>query len=124
MDMQPTGELPNERWAVSESAFAAGGVRLHYLDARRRDADQDGRLTLMLHGMTSHGDAWRPIVGRLSAPTRCVCPDLRGHGQSDWTSEGYWLADYAADLVALVGRREVAVIHPSLPLSSESEHTT
>jgi pimeloyl-ACP methyl ester carboxylesterase len=71
----------------------------------------------MLHGMTSHGDAWRPIVGRLSAPARCLCPDLRGHGRSDWTSEGYWLSDYAADLVALVdalGATEVDLVGHSL----------
>ncbi len=31
-----------------------------------------------------------------------IAPDLRGYGKSAWQPQGYWYADYIADLEALV----------------------
>src|SRR5438105_4718876 len=99
----PLGGLPNA-WTCDEDDVVVGGLRLHYLDARLRDPDPSavGRTLVMLHGMTSHGDAWRPVIAGLTAVGRVICPDLRGHGLSDWTTEGYWLSDYADDVIGLL----------------------
>ena len=48
---------------------------------------------------------------------RFVLPDLRGHGYSDWTRDGYWLAQHAHDLSGLCERlpdTEIDLVAPSL----------
>jgi pimeloyl-ACP methyl ester carboxylesterase len=114
------GGVPGTRWSAGELDVKVGGLRLHVLDARRREpagAGGGGRTLVMLHGMTSHGDAWRPVIAAMSAAGRVICPDLRGHGQSDWTTDGYWLADYANDVMGLLdamGIGEVDLVGQSL----------
>jgi pimeloyl-ACP methyl ester carboxylesterase len=99
----PVGGLPGPRWSAGELDVRVDGLRLHVLDARRRDpAGRDRRTLVMLHGMSSHGDAWRPVIAAMTAADRAVCPDLRGHGQSDWTTAGYRLADYAHDVMGIL----------------------
>ncbi|OAA27437.1 putative hydrolase or acyltransferase of alpha/beta superfamily [Frankia sp. EI5c] len=76
-----------------------------------------GRTVLMLHGLGAHGDAWRPVVTALGAVDRALCPDHRGHGRSDWSRDGYWLRDYAADARGLLdelGVERVDVVGHSL----------
>lgn len=102
-DNGAVGGVPGARWSARELDIGIDGLRLHVLDARRRDAAPGGGRTLvMLHGMSSHGDAWRPVIAAMTAADRAVCPDLRGHGQSDWTTAGYWLADYAHDVMGIL----------------------
>lgn len=95
--------VPGEAWARRQEVLAVGDRDLYFQEFRRAgiDAEGTGRTLVALHGMSSHGDAWRPIVARLGAVDRVVCPDFRGHGFSSWTREGYWLADYADDTLAL-----------------------
>lgn len=98
------GGLPGTRWSAAEHDITIDGLRLHVLDARRREPAPagTGRTLVMLHGMSSHGDAWRPVIAAMSAPDRAICPDLRGHGQSQWTTAGYRLADYAHDITGII----------------------
>jgi pimeloyl-ACP methyl ester carboxylesterase len=56
---------------------------------------------LLVHSVSAHAHSWLPTVSRMHDGSALIAPDLRGHGYSDWTRSGYWLADYAADLVAL-----------------------
>jgi pimeloyl-ACP methyl ester carboxylesterase len=75
-----------------------------------------GRIALMVHSLTSHAHSWLPVISRMTAG-RFVCPDLRGHGFSEWTRDGYWLADYARDLrelCAMLGAERIDLIAPSL----------
>lgn len=97
------GGIPSPRWTAAEGHLDRDGLRLRYLDVTPRHGEWDRRgAVVMLHGMTSHGDAWRPVIAQLEHPVRYVCLDLRGHGFSDWTRDGYWLRDYAGDVLALV----------------------
>lgn len=117
---ETVGGLPNEHWQVLSRYYHHDGLRLHYLDATRRDlgAGAEGdRCLLMLHGLTAHADAWRSVIRRTETAQRVVCPDFRGHGFSEWTREGYWLNDYARDILALVdelGIRQVDLFGHSL----------
>jgi pimeloyl-ACP methyl ester carboxylesterase len=82
-----------------------GALNFHYLEARRVglvDPVADGRTLVALHGLQAHADSWAPVAQRLTAVDRVICPDFRGHGYSDWTREGYWLSDYADDIMGLV----------------------
>jgi pimeloyl-ACP methyl ester carboxylesterase len=84
---------------------------LHVLEAGSGDPD---RLTVLVHSLTSHAHSWLPLLPHLRG--RVLCPDLRGHGYSPWTREGYRLADYAADLSDLCAARgaRVDLVAPSL----------
>lgn len=74
----------------------SGGVALNVLD------EGAGPPVVFLHGggLTSH--TWRKVIAELRGDYRCVAPDLRGHGDSDWAAD-YSLPALAADLRALVG---------------------
>jgi pimeloyl-ACP methyl ester carboxylesterase len=97
-------------WEWADRWTAAGDLRLHHLEARRSAAPDNGRTLVALHGLQSHAAAWRPLVERLGSVDRVVCLDFRGHGESDWTRSGYWLADYAGDVVALLDDLELPVV--------------
>jgi pimeloyl-ACP methyl ester carboxylesterase len=57
---------------------------------------------IMLHGGALMGSTWRRACERLTG-YRCIAPDMRGHGESDWSaSADYLLPDFASDLVALI----------------------
>jgi pimeloyl-ACP methyl ester carboxylesterase len=59
---------------------------------------------VLLHGGAQTGRAWREVATMLATHgIRSICPDLRGHGESSWSSTG----DYSApavrgDLIALI----------------------
>ncbi len=57
---------------------------------------------LLLHGIGSRGVSWWPVIDALALHFHLFAVDLRGHGGSSKPVRGYRLADYAADLAALV----------------------
>ncbi|CAE8657273.1 unnamed protein product, partial [Polarella glacialis] len=56
---------------------------------------------VLVHGFTQTGHSWEPLIhgpgGLRESGYRCVCVDLRGHGQSSWAPDG----DYSRE--AMVG---------------------
>jgi pimeloyl-ACP methyl ester carboxylesterase len=95
-------------WTYSARETTVGnGLRMHYVIGERVSSQADGRTLLALHGMGSYGGAWRAVIRHVPAVSTVVLPDLRGHGQSDWTREGYWLADYARDIEELVAQLDL-----------------
>src|SRR5260221_14040951 len=76
------------------------GVRIHYLDwPARRDS---GTPVLLVHGLSAHAHTWDPIARELSADRRVVALDLRGHGDSGWAADGYFMNKMVADIDALL----------------------
>ncbi|HKW81440.1 MAG TPA: alpha/beta hydrolase [Casimicrobiaceae bacterium] len=55
-------------------------------------------LLVMLHGWMDVGASFQFLVDRLTRDWRVVAPDWRGFGESEWCTDGYWFADYVADL--------------------------
>lgn len=106
------------------------GLDLHY-----RVVGDGPRDVLLSHGLTSTGDLeWRYLLPLLTPSSRCLVPDLRGHGRSDHSDRHGWevvAADLRALLVAegverphLVGFSfgsevllQLAVQEPALPAS-------
>jgi pimeloyl-ACP methyl ester carboxylesterase len=56
----------------------------------------------MLHGWMDVGASFQFLVDALARDWQVVAPDWRGFGASEWCSNGYWFADYLADLDALL----------------------
>src|SRR5581483_4091458 len=56
----------------------------------------------LLHGWMDVGASFQFLVDALAHPWHVIAPDLRGFGQSEWSAQGYWFADYVADLDALL----------------------
>lgn len=67
---------------------------------------KSGMPVILAHGGGQTRRAWRKITTLLAGHGfRAIAIDLRGHGDSDWASDGaYDIADFAADLVAIAAK--------------------
>lgn len=90
------------QWKLAEHTGPINGLNTRWLDFDRSGNDE--RTILMIHGLNTQAYCWQPVVERMTSGTRVICPDLRGHGATDWSREGYWMADFADDMAALVDR--------------------
>lgn len=58
---------------------------------------------LLVHGGRDQKRSWDRVAARLAKRYRVIAHDLRGHGQSDWVSDGdYGVMDHVFDLASLV----------------------
>ena len=58
---------------------------------------------VLVHGGRDQKRSWDRVAGRLATSYRVFAHDLRGHGQSDWVSDGdYGVMDHVYDLSSLV----------------------
>ncbi|MEH6389693.1 alpha/beta fold hydrolase [Pseudomonas profundi] len=88
-----SSDLPVSRFYSSRS------LRLHYLDWGNPDAP----LLVLLHGGLEHARVWDQVALQLREQWHVVVPDLRGHGDSDWsTGCAYSIPDYVPDIAALM----------------------
>jgi pimeloyl-ACP methyl ester carboxylesterase len=89
----------------------AGGVA-HVLDY-----GGSGRTAVCLHGVTSHAWAWHDVAAELTAHRRVVALDLRGHGDSTWSSAGEYGSEYQIDdledVLSAIGANPVDLIGSS-----------
>ena len=84
------------------------GLRIHY------DVAGDGDVSaLFAHGLTGTGTAdWRRLLPELTPHFRCVVPDLRGHGRSDYRDGAVSVDAMGDDLRALIEHERMG--HPHL----------
>ncbi len=91
------------------------GVRVFY-----RTAGQGQLTALFLHGwgVTGSGSFWNPVLQGLDhANLRSVIVDLRGHGRSDHTRDGFTTERFAEDLFEVVdhlGAKEFILVAYSM----------
>jgi len=104
---RPTSD-PQSRFFVSQ------GLRLHYADWGNENAPP----LLLVHGGRDHCRSWDAIARALQPHFHVLAPDLRGHGDSDWTKGGsYALTEYVYDLSGLVryiGARQATIVGHSM----------
>jgi pimeloyl-ACP methyl ester carboxylesterase len=63
---------------------------------------------LVLHGGAQSAATWRGVCRQLPDALRCIVPDHRGHGESDWSEQGdYACASQVADLLGLLDALEL-----------------
>ncbi|RJG08284.1 alpha/beta fold hydrolase [Massilia cavernae] len=85
--------------------YVSQRLRLHYVDWGNSEAPP----LLLLHGWRDHCRNWDWIAQRLRDDWHIIAPDLRGHGDSAWTSDGqYSMPAYVYDLSQLIHQLKLA----------------
>lgn len=80
-------------------SFTSQRLRLHYADWGNAGAPP----LLLVHGGRDHCRSWDWVAEQLRNDWHVIAPDLRGHGDSQWTSDGnYEMSSYVYDLAQLV----------------------
>ncbi|MBV9786411.1 MAG: alpha/beta hydrolase [Acidisphaera sp.] len=80
-------------------------LRLHYVDWGNPDAPP----LVLLHGARDHCRNWDWVAAALRRDFHVIAPDLRGHGDSAWPSDGqYTMAAYIYDLAQLIHQQGLA----------------
>lgn len=80
-------------------------LRLHYLDWGNPDAPP----LLLVHGNRDHAHNWDWAAARLQDRYHIIAPDLRGHGDSQWSAGSmYAPAEFVYDIAQLVHQQELA----------------
>ena len=82
-------------------------LRLHYFDWGNSDAPP----LVLVHGGRDHARSWDWVAERLCDRWHIVAPDLRGHGDSQWSQDGgYATPGYVYDLAQLIHQRQLAPV--------------
>ena len=86
------------------------GLKLHYVDWGNEGAP----LLLLLHGMRDHARSWDWTARALRDSWHIIAPDLRGHGDSQWSPDGAYLSPFhvldVADLIDMLGHKQLTII--------------
>jgi pimeloyl-ACP methyl ester carboxylesterase len=99
------GELAAE---PTSKYFYSQRLKLHYVDWE----NANGPLLILLHGGRDHARSWDRVAAELRSHFQIVAPDLRGHGDSQWSVGGaYELNDYTLDLAKLLDELDRFPIH-------------
>ncbi len=98
----------------TSNTFISQRLRLHYVDWGNSNAPP----LILQHGGRDHCRSWDWVADQLRNDWHVICPDLRGHGDSEWVSDGtYDLNAYVYDFAQLIealGYNEVTIIAHSL----------
>lgn len=82
-------------------------LRLHYVDWGNPGAPP----LLLVHGGQDHCRNWDWVAEGLRRDWHIIAPDLRGHGDSQWSADGsYTMAGYVYDLAQLVHQQQLAPV--------------
>lgn len=88
-------------------SFFSQRLRLHYVDWGNPTAPP----LLMVHGGRDHCRNWDWLAERLRSRWHIIAPDLRGHGDSQWSTEGsYRMDNYIYDLAQLIHQQQLAPV--------------
>ena len=90
--------------------YTSQGLKLHYLDWGNAGAP----LLLLIHGTRDHARSWDWTARALRHRWHVIAVDLRGHGDSQWSPDGAYLAAYQvldiADLMDTFGQESATVM--------------
>lgn len=99
--MSPSSPGPTSRIYFSQR------LRLHYVDWGNAGAPP----LVLVHGGRDHCRNWDGVAGELRRDWHVIAPDLRGHGDSEWSKDGtYMLAGYVYDLAQLIHQQKLAPV--------------
>lgn len=87
--------------------FFSQRLRLHYVDWGNAEKPP----LLLLHGGRDHSRNWDWLAEHLRRDWHVIAPDLRGHGDSEWSHDGsYTMASYVYDLAQLIHQQGLAPV--------------
>jgi pimeloyl-ACP methyl ester carboxylesterase len=88
-------------------SFYSQRLRLHYVDWGNAAKPP----LLLLHGGRDHCRNWDWVAAALRDDWHIIAPDLRGHGDSQWSPDGsYMMAGYIYDLAQLIHQQRLAPV--------------
>lgn len=91
----------------TSQSFISQRTRLHYADWGNHDAPP----LILQHGGRDHCRSWDWLAEELRHDWHVICPDLRGHGDSEWTNTGYYpMTSFIYDLAQLIHQLELAPV--------------
>lgn len=103
--------------------FYSQRLKLQYVDW----GNPDKPLLLLIHGGRDHARNWDWVAAALRNEWHIIAPDLRGHGDSQWSIGGsYAMIDYTLDVSQLLdafGEFPVTIIGHSLGGSIALQYT-
>jgi pimeloyl-ACP methyl ester carboxylesterase len=98
-----TGPTPGP----TSHSFFSQRLRLHYVDWGNPTRPP----LVLLHGGRDHCRNWDWTATALRDAWHVIAPDLRGHGDSQWSTDGsYTLAGYIHDLAQLIHQQRLAPV--------------
>jgi pimeloyl-ACP methyl ester carboxylesterase len=98
--------MTNDTVPTSRTFFSQR-LRLHYVDWGNVDAPP----LILLHGGRDHCRNWDWVARRLCRDWHVIAPDLRGHGDSEWSkSANYSMAAYVYDLAQLIHQLKLSPV--------------
>jgi pimeloyl-ACP methyl ester carboxylesterase len=87
--------------------FMSQRLRLHYVDWGNRGKPP----LLLVHGGRDHCRNWDWLAASLRHDWHIIAPDLRGHGDSQWSPDGHYnMAAYIYDLAQLIHQQKLAPV--------------
>jgi pimeloyl-ACP methyl ester carboxylesterase len=88
-------------------SFYSQRLRLHFVDWGNAGKPP----LLLVHGGRDHCRNWDWVAAALRDDWHVIAPDLRGHGDSQWSPDGsYTMAGYVYDLAQLVHQQRLAPV--------------
>jgi len=98
----------------TSNSFVSQRLRLRYADWGNPEAPP----LILQHGGRDHSRSWDWAAQELREDWHVICPDLRGHGDSDWSPDGnYNMVNFVTDFAQLVhtlGYDQVTIVAHSL----------
>ncbi|HUF94053.1 MAG TPA: alpha/beta hydrolase, partial [Candidatus Limnocylindria bacterium] len=99
--------MADSRPGPTSHTFFSQRLRLHYVDWGNPEAPP----LLLVHGGRDHCRNWDWVAAALRDEWHVIAPDLRGHGDSQWSTDGsYWMAGYIYDLAQLIHQQRLAPV--------------
>jgi len=99
--------MPDNFPGPTSQTFFSQRLRLHFVDWGNPDAPP----LLLVHGGRDHCRNWDAVAEALRDDWHVIAPDLRGHGDSQWSAEGnYSMNGYIYDLAQLVHQKSLAPV--------------
>src|SRR3989442_3756966 len=85
-------------------SFSSMRLKIPYVDWGNADKPP----LLLIHGGRDHARNWDWVAQALRDDYHVFCPDLRGHGDSQWAVGGsYAMVDYVLDVAQLLSAVQV-----------------
>jgi pimeloyl-ACP methyl ester carboxylesterase len=102
--------MTNLHTAPISRTYQSQGLKLNYVDWGNAGAP----LLLLVHGMRDHARSWDWTARALRQRWHIVAPDLRGHGDSEWSRDGAYMHAFhildMADLIDTLGHEQVTIV--------------
>jgi pimeloyl-ACP methyl ester carboxylesterase len=91
--------MPDSIIGPTSHYFYSQRLKLHYVDWGNHDKPP----LLLIHGGRDHARNWDWVAQDLRRDFHVIAPDLRGHGDSQWSIGGsYSMIDYTLDVAQLL----------------------